>query len=374
MKKSSVLVTGGCGFIGSQIVDLLVSKNYKVRVLDNLDPQVHTSGKMPPWINSGAEYIQGDVRDARALENALKSIDAVIHDAAAVGVGQSQYQIKHYSDVNIGGTANLLDLIVNKFRDKIRKIIVASSMSCYGEGSYLCPKCGPTLAELRTSEAMQSGKWEVPCPKCKAWLKSIGTPESKPFECNSIYAITKKVQEEMVLNIGQTYKIPAVALRYFNVYGPRQSLSNPYTGVAAIFLSRLKNNNPPVIYEDGLQTRDFISVHDIAKANLLALENSGGDYQSFNVGTGKAISVLEIAQKLAKLLGKNIQPDITKKFRSGDIRHCVSDIGKIRKTFGFRPEWDFERGMKELMEWSQSQTAEDKFETVTKELRSKGLL
>lgn len=369
-----IIVTGGCGFIGSQIVDLLVSTGHQVRVLDNLDPQVHTTGKMPAWANPGAEYIEGDLRSVETLDKALKSIDAVIHNAATVGVGQSQYQIKHYSDVNIGGTANLLDLVVNKYRDKIRKIIVASSMSCYGEGSYVCPKCGPSSAAPRDPGAMQAGKWEVPCSKCGAWLKPVGTTEAKPFECTSIYAITKKVQEEMVLNIGQTYKIPSVALRYFNVYGPRQSLSNPYTGVAAIFLSRLKNNNRPVIYEDGLQTRDFVSVHDIAKANLLALESNKADYQSFNVGTGKAVSVLEIAQKLSKLLGKNIQPDITKKFRPGDIRHCFSDISKISKTLGFKPAWDFERGMKELIEWSESQKATDRFLAATQELKAKGLM
>jgi len=374
MTKPFVLVTGGCGFIGSHIVDLLVLKGYRVRVFDNLDPQVHAAGRMPSWKNPGAEYIQDDIQNTNALDRALNSIDAVLHNAAAVGVGQSQYQIKHYTNVNIGGTANLLDLAVNQHRDKIRKIIVASSMSCYGEGSYVCPKCGPALATLRSAEAMRAGKWEVPCSKCGSWLKPAGTAETKPFECTSIYAITKKVQEEMVLNIGHTYKIPVVALRYFNVYGPRQSLSNPYTGVAAIFLSRLKNRNSPVIYEDGLQTRDFVSVHDIAKANLMALESSKADHQSFNVGTGEAVSVLEIAKKLSKLLGENTQPEITKKFRPGDIRHCFSDISKISRTLGFKPEWDFERGMKKLIDWSKSQTVTDKFDLASHELKEKGLI
>ena len=371
--KNKILVTGGCGFIGSFLVDLLIEKGYFVRIFDNLDPQVHGTGKSPIWLNAHAEFIQGDVRNYDAFDKALNGIDAVFHNAAAVGVGQSQYQIKHYSDVNIGGTANLLDLIVNK-HEQIKKIIVAGSMSCYGEGSYECSKCGPVRAELRSDNALKKNDWEVHCPHCKQNLKPIGTSENKPFECNSIYAITKKAQEEMVLNIGQTYKIPAVALRYFNVYGPRQSLSNPYTGVAAIFLSRLKNNNSPVIYEDGLQTRDFISVHDVVKANLMVLENEKANYQSFNVGTGKAISVLEIAETLSKLLNKNIKPEITKKFRAGDIRHCVSDISKITETVGFKPDSDFERGLKELIEWSVFQKADDKFEIVTKELESKGLL
>ncbi len=374
MAVKNILITGGCGFIGSHIVDLLVSKGYHVRVLDNLDPQVHNSGELPAWANTNAEYVRGNIDDTESLKKALAGIDAVCHQAAAVGVGQSQYQVKHYTDVNIGGTANLLDLIVNQYRDRIRKIIVASSMSCYGEGAYQCPKCGPAVAGARDDKAMTSGNWEVPCQKCGGNLKPIGTSESKPFDCTSIYALTKKAQEEMVLNIGQTYKIPAVALRYFNVYGPRQSLSNPYTGVAAIFLSRLKNGNRPVIYEDGLQTRDFVSVHDIANANLLALESSKADYQPFNVGTGKAISVLEIAQQLSNLLGKNIDPEITKKFRPGDIRHCFSDISKITKTLGFKPAWNFARGMQELIEWSQSQKADDRFGIATQELRLKGLI
>ncbi len=368
-----ILVTGGCGFIGSFLVDELVRLGWRVRIFDSLDPQVHPTGQAPAWLNKEAEFIRGDVRDYSALERALRGIEIVSHHASAVGVGQSQYQVKHYTDVNIGGTANLLDLIVNKYRG-IEKLTVASSMSCYGEGAYRCAKCNTTDARLREAEDMNAGRWELRCPHCRNDLMPVGTTEEKPFAPNSIYAITKRVQEDMVMHLGITYKIPTVALRYFNVYGLRQSLSNPYTGVVAIFLSRLLNDNRPVVYEDGGQRRDFVSVHDIVGANVLAIENDKANHKSFNVGTGEPVSVGEIALALAGLLKKNIAPKVVGKFRPGDIRHCYSSIDKIKRELSYKPEWSFERGMSELIEWSKSEGAIDKFDSATDELKRKGLL
>lgn len=366
------LVTGGAGFIGSYIVDELVERGYKVKIFDNLESQVHPGGKMPDYVNKKAQFIEGDVRDYDALKKALKGVDVVFHKAAMVGVGQSQYQIKRYVDVNIGGTANLLDILANE-KNKVSKLIVASSMSSYGEGQYECMDCGIVRPEMRGEDQMEDEDWELYCPICYEPVDPMVTSEEKRLECSSIYAISKKNQEEMVLNFGETYGVPSVALRYFNVYGPRQSLSNPYTGVAAIFISRIKHDHPPVVFEDGLQTRDFVSVHDIARANIMAMENESlaGNY---NIGTGQARSIKSIAETLISLYGKDIEPEITGKFRKGDIRHCVADISKSRETFGYSPQIKFEDGMKELMEWSATAESADKFDEAREELKKRGLV
>lgn len=368
----NILVTGGAGFIGSFLVDRLVEKGCKVRIFDNLEPQVH-HGKIPEYLNKEAEFIQGDVRDYDAFKKALDKIEIVFHEAATVGVGQSQYEIKKYMDVNTGGTANLWDILANH-KNRVEKVMVAASMSSYGEGKYQCKKCGEVRPELRPDNQLIKNDWEMHCPLCDLYLEPIPTDEDTVQNCNSIYAITKKDQEEMTITLGRVYKIPSVALRYFNVYGPRQSLSNPYTGVAAIFMSRIKNNNPPVIYEDGLQTRDFVSVHDIVEANIMAMEMDKADYQIFNVGSGKAISIKGIAEILLELYGKSITPEITGKFRQGDIRHCFSSIEKIKKALEFEPKTDFRQGMQELIEWSREAESVDYFEKATKELKEKGIL
>jgi dTDP-L-rhamnose 4-epimerase len=290
-----------------------------------------------------------------------------------VGVGQSQYQVRKYTEVNVGGTANLLDILVNS-PNKVRKLVVASSMSAYGEGAYQCQQCGTVEVKLRKEGEMKEGDWEVPCPKCGRTTEPHPTKEIKPLECNSIYALTKKAQEEMTLNIGMTYDIPAVALRFFNVFGPRQSLSNPYTGVVAIFMSRVKNGNPPVVYEDGLQSRDFVSVHDIVEANLLAMDKREADYNVFNVGSGKPASIRQIAEIVIKLYGSRINPVVTHKFRKGDVRHCFSDISKIKEKLGFVPKVSLEEGMLELKKWSEGIHAEDKFEEAARELETRKLV
>ncbi len=374
MKK--VLVTGGAGFIGSHLVDKLIEQGHEVTIFDNLEPQVHgTSGDIPAYVNEDARFIKGDVRDRDALLKALKNKEIVFHEAAMVGVGQSQYQIERYMSVNTMGTALLLDLIVNN-NLKIEKLIVAASMSSYGEGAYVCPSCGPVSPELRSEEQMARGEWELRCPRCATVLEPIPTAESKPQHINSIYALSKKDQEDMVLNIGRTYQLSVAALRYFNVYGPRQSLSNPYTGVAAIFLSLIKNNKAPVIYEDGLQTRDFVSVYDIVQANLLAMEKREADYQVFNVGSGIGRTIKSIAENLLRITGKrnDLESNITYKYRKGDVRHCYADISKLKNALGYEPRVDFEQGMRELIAWSEHESAADKFDEAIKELRQRNLV
>lgn len=368
-----ILVTGGAGFIGSFIVDRLVKDGHEVRIFDNLDPQVHPGSEPPDYLNGEAEFVRGDVRDREALEGALRDIEVVFHEAAAVGVGQSQYRISHYTDVNIGGTANLLDIIVNT-ENRVAKLIVPASMSSYGEGPYECPVHGKMTVTPRPEEQLKKGEWELKCPECGKELKPLPASEEHPFVCESIYAITKRVQEDMVLNIGKTYDLPVVSLRYFNVYGPRQSLSNPYTGVAAIFMSRIKNDHRPLIFEDGLQSRDFISVHDIVEANMLAWKKDEANYRAYNVGTGNSMPVLEIAKILNDLYGKEIEPEIAKKYRKGDIRHCFSDISRIKSELGFAPAVSFKEGMQELIEWSKTAESTDMVDRATEELREKGLI
>lgn len=370
--KYKILVTGGCGFIASHLVDELVKQNHEVVVLDSLEPQVHQD-KKPDYLNPKVKYIYGDIRNKELLRHILEDIDVVFHEAAAVGVGQSMYQIEKYVSINTLGTAVLLDAVVNSNLN-IKKMIVAASMSSYGEGAYECEDCGKVYPSLRTEEQLKKNDWEQKCPKCKKTVKPIPTDEQKPLDSNSIYAQTKKHQEEMFILAGKTYGIPAVALRYFNVYGPRQSLSNPYTGVCAIFSSRIKNNNSPVIYEDGLQTRDFVNIKDIVQANILAMNSNSANYEIFNVGTGTPISILEIANLLIKGYGKNLKPEITKNYRKGDIRHCYADITKIKTKLGFKPSVSLEQGMKELIEWGRKAESVDMFEKASEELKAKKLI
>ncbi|MCM8816736.1 MAG: NAD-dependent epimerase/dehydratase family protein [Candidatus Omnitrophica bacterium] len=371
-----VLITGGAGFIGSHLCDELV-KNYRVTLFDNLDVQVHSNSMIPDYLNKKANFIKGDLRDYTRLKDAVLESDFIFHFAAAVGVGQSQYQISRYVDVNINGTANLLDILVN-CKHRVKKLIVAASMSSYGEGLSKCKKCGVFKPELRN---LKEGKivkkrsyWEIKCPSCKTMSTPMPTDEDCFLDANSIYAITKKEQEEMSLLIGKTYGIPVVSLRFFNVYGPRQSLSNPYTGVTAIFISRLKNNNPPVIFEDGYQTRDFIFVEDVVRACVLALEKDKANYEIFNVGTGKPVSILKVAEILITLMNKSIKPLITYKFRKGDVRHCFANVEKIKKLLGFKPEISLELGMAKLVQWCLDVDARDDFDKALKELQNKNLV
>lgn len=386
MSASRILVTGGAGFIGSHIVDALIEKGYRVRVFDSLDPQVHgqREGRAPEYLNKEAEFIHGDVRDLEALDRALEGVEAVYHEAAAVGVGQSMYQIRAYTEVNTLGTANLLELIVNKHRAHIRKMIVASSMSIYGEGRYIDPETGEIVTPLpRTNEQMEAGQWEMLIPGPALPVRAaqpVACDELKPLDPTSIYAINKRDQEEMILTTGRAYGIPAVALRYFNVYGPRQALSNPYTGIAAIFSARFLNNKGPIIFEDGAQSRDFIHVRDIARANVMALEREEANWEAINVGTGVATTVHQVARMILENLHPDrvndpqLQPSIPGQFRSGDIRHCIADISKARRLLAYEPTVRYEDGVKELIGWVRTQQAEDRTDAAYDELAHRKLV
>jgi len=372
--KKNVLITGGAGFIGSFLSDRLLKAGYHVRVLDNLDPQVHGGGKRPVYLNKDCEFIKGDIRDREVVCQALKNVDQVVHLAAKVGVGQSQYEIHNYTDVNIAGTANLLDHWVNRFRDKISKVLVASSMSIYGEGMYQCPQCGLTASSLRSEEQLKKGQWEPVCGTCSSNLQSIPTRESQPLLGSSIYAITKRVQEEMVISIGKTYNLPVVALRFFNVYGPRQSLSNPYTGVLSLFISRIKNKRSPIIYEDGEQTRDFISVHDVAEACQRCLENEQLKCEVMNLGSGQALSIKKIAEILTAEMKTQVSCEVTQQFRKGDIRHCYADTTLLKDRTGFKIGTSFKERLKEVIAWAQTEEAHDYSDKAVAELKNKGLV
>lgn len=374
MTTKNILVTGGMGFVGSYLVDELIQRGHRVRIFDNLDPQVHPNRKIPDYANPHAEFIQSDVRDYDAFKKALQGIEIIFHKAAAVGVGQSQYEIKKYVDINTGGTANLLDILVNN-KHNTEKLIVAASQTSYGEGLYTCAEHGTQHPDLRPEDQLKNAHWEHKCPQCGEDMSPTPVPENAERLCHTIYAQTKTHQEDMVLNTGRAYKIPSIALRYFNIFGPRQSLSNPYTGVTAIFMSRLKNGKRPVIYEDGKQSRDFISVHDIVRANILAMEKSEGDYQAFNVGSGIGTSIEHIALTLSNILGtEHLSPDITGTYRQGDTRHSIADISRIKKTLGFKPSVSFQHGMEELVEWGRDREAADGFAKAQSALKKRGLI
>ncbi len=366
MSSKRVLVTGGAGFVGSHTVDALLRAGHYVRIYDDLTSQVHPEGQ-PEYLARDAEFVRGDVRDTEKLRDALRGIDVIYHFAAAVGVGQSMYEIAHYMGVNTLGTANLLQVLLDTHL-KIEKLIVASSMSIYGEGKYRCAGCGDMAAAPRANVQLTRKQWDPVCPRCGAGLTPVPTDEAKPLQCTSYYALSKKDQEEMVLLFGRTYQIPVVALRYFNIYGTRQALSNPYTGVAAIFASRLLNGKPPLVFEDGAQLRDFVSVHDIVHANLLAMERAEADGLALNIGSGQPISVREIAEVLAHELGSGLPADLTGKYRAGDIRHCFADISAAARVLGYEPRVRFAEGIRELVEWLRSQTSQDRAAEAVQQL------
>lgn len=368
------LVIGGAGFIGSHLVDALIARGEKVRVFDNLEPQVHgDKATKPTYLHPEAEFILGDVRDRDALQKALRDVEVIFYEAAAVGVGQSMYEVRRYVEVNTIGAANLLDILVNEHH-KVQKVIVASSMSIYGEGKYQCSEHGFVYPKMRSVQQLAARDWEHRCPHCASPLTPLPTDEEKPLYPTSIYAITKRDHEEMFLCIGQAYGIPTIALRYFNVYGPRQALSNPYTGVVAIFSSRILNGHPPIIYEDGRQSRDFVHVSDIVQANLLALERDEANGEAINVGTGQPLTVLEVAHLLSTHLSFNQPPEITQRYRAGDIRHCFADITKARELLGYQPKVSFAQGLKELVTWVAQQVAEDQLIEAQNELMRRGLV
>jgi len=373
--SEQVLVTGGAGFVGSHLVDALIARGNRVRVLDSLEPQVHGPQRdAPPYWNPRAELVRGSVTDAAVVARALEGVDVVLHEAALVGVGQSMYDIARYCQVNTGGAAILLEEIVRR-RDRIRKVLVASSMSVYGEGAYRTPQGEMRAPRLRGRDRLERSEWEMHDPTSGTPLEPMPTPEAKPLHPTSVYAITKRDHEELFLTVGYAYKIPTVALRYFNIYGERQALSNPYTGVAAIFSARVLNRQPPVLFEDGKQSRDFVHVSDVVQANLLALDTDRADYQALNVGTGRPTTVGQVAAAILDALGaRDLAPTVLGTFREGDIRHCYADITLARTLLGYEPRVAFADGMRQLVEWVRGQGgAVDRFDQAHEQLVARGL-
>ena len=372
MTQKTILITGGAGFIGSHLGDALLQSGYRVRALDNLLPQVHgVDAKRPSYLAPEIELVVGDVRNAQDVARALEGVDAVYHFAARVGVGQSMYEIDEYTDVNNRGTAVLLEALSKK---PVQRLVVASSMSVYGEGTY--------RSRARTHENvarqvadLKQGRWEPVGPEGEA-LEPIPTAETKRPELASVYALSKYDQERLCLMVGEAYGIPTTALRFFNVYGTRQALSNPYTGVLAIFASRLLNDKAPMVFEDGLQRRDFVHVTDVVRACRLALEHEHEQArnQVFNVGSGHSYTVRDIARAMAEVTGKSrIQPEITGKYRVGDIRHCFADVGHAQKLLGYAPQVSLDQGLRELAAWLEGQVAVDRVDEASAQLSTRGL-
>ncbi len=369
-----VLITGGAGFIGSFLADYFLARGHPVRILDILDPQVHPHGR-PGYLPADMDMRIANVRDKQALDAALDAVDIIVHCAAAVGVGQSLYRVQHYIDTNAGGTAVLLEALIER-KQPLRKLVIFTSMTGYGEGVYRRPSDGALLrVGVRTHEDIRCWGWDVVDPKTGEALEPAPTPEESALLARNIYALSKRYQEELALSLGGLYGFPVTCLRLFNVYGPRQSLSNPYTGVLAIFLSRLLAGEQPVVYEDGRQSRDFVSVHDVVRATALAIDSPTADGKVFNVGTGIARPIAEIARTLARLVGReDIEPNITGQFRKGDIRHCLADISRINAELGFAPQVGWEQSLQEIIDWSSTTPTTDRFQQADRELQAHGLV
>jgi dTDP-L-rhamnose 4-epimerase len=367
----SVLITGGAGFIGSHVADALLERGHRVRALDNLTPQVHGPERTrPTYLADDVELVVGDIRDARVMQHALRGITAVFHLAAMVGVGQSMYQVTEYTSVNQIGTAVLLEALI---KAQVKRLVVASSMSIYGEGLFRTRDGMMVAGTGRSLDQLRGGEWEV-ISETGEPLAPVPTPETKPPVLESVYALSKYDQERLCLLVGRAYGIPTVALRFFNVYGPRQALSNPYTGVLAIFASRLINQRRPLLFEDGMQKRDFVSVRDVARACCMALESDAPIGQVLNVGSGTARAIRDVAADMACAVGRpHIHPEITGKYRMGDIRHCFADISRAKKLLGYEPLVTFPQGLAELSEWLENQVARDSFAHARTELEIRGL-
>ena len=364
------LVTGGAGFIGSHVVRSLVERGDEVVVLDSLEEQVHNAAT--PDLPDAVELLVGDVGDPALADRALVGVDRVVHLAAAVGVGQSMYEIARYTELNTMATARFLERLVAT-RPLPARLVVASSMSIYGEGEYFCEAHGSQAPGPRPEEQLLAREWELACPECRQPLAPMPTSEAKPLLPTSIYAINKRDHEEMSLVTGGAYGIPTVALRFFNVYGEGQALSNPYTGVAAIFASRLLNRRPPTIFEDGEQSRDFTHVSDIVQGILGALESDSAPGHAINLGTGVPTSVARVAEVLAAGTGVAVEAELSGQYRTGDIRHCYADIERARRLLDYSPQVNFGQGMGALVDWLADQQAVDRVEDATKELAARGL-
>jgi dTDP-L-rhamnose 4-epimerase len=373
----NILISGGAGFIGSNLTKKLVSKGYNITILDNLSKQIHGKDQKSELYNSIKEistFILGDVCNEEDWKKSLKGQDAVIHLAAETGTGQSMYEISRYNDVNILGTSHLLDFLANN-KNSVKKLIIASSRSIYGEGKYKCENHGVVYPNDRIVSNMMKGKFDLFCDACGSELNLMPTDENSKIHPSSIYGITKQQQEQMTLLMGKSLGIPAVALRYQNVYGPGQSLSNPYTGILSIFSTRILNGNDIDIYEDGEESRDFVFIDDVVEATILALEKEEANHQIFNVGSGETTSVSQVANSLKKLYDSNVNISIGGSFRLGDIRHNYADLNKIKNLLGFTAKFDFQTGISRFADWVKTQgVKEDKYEQSLNELKNKGLI
>ena len=368
-----ILVTGGAGFIGSHLVDALIREGHQVRVYDNLDSQAHKDDGLPTHFNEKAEFVKGDVRHKKELQKAIGNSQVIFHLAAVISLGQSMYRIKEYEEVNLGGIANLLEILAST-RNRVKKIVFASSATVYGEGAYFCPREKvPCYPDVRTEEQVKGGQWEELCPVCHEVLTPIPTIEEKPLSAKLIYAITKEAGEKMLSSFAQAYGVPCTVLRYFNVYGPGQNWHNPHTAVWASFLGRIKNDLAPLIIEDGKQTRDFVYVKDVVRATIKAMEMPKNNFEIINIGSGKRVSVLQVAEKLIELSGKNLKPEITYIFRKGDVRHCFADITKAKKLLNWEPQVSFEEGAKKMFEWGIKQKTKVSSKNFAQELVERGV-
>jgi len=370
---AATLVTGGAGFIGSHLVDALLARGERVRVLDSLDPLAHPTGE-PAHLDPEAELVRADLGDRDRLDRALEGVDAVYHLGGVVGNGESLVNVRRAVDANSGGTATLLEALLAP-RDRVRRLVVASSMVVYGEGSYECPEHGLVTPAPRSVEQLRRRDWEPRCARCGAGLDAVATTEDRPAAPTNVYAITKRDQEELALVLGEAYGLEVVALRYMNVYGPRQALSNPYTGVAAIFAARLLADRRPRVFEDGRQIRDPVHVSDAVAATLAAMDAPGAAGRAINVATGEQVRILDLAQALATARGSSLEPEVTGEFRVGDIRHCFAATDLARELLGFRAAVPLERGLAELAEWvgAQGSIAENG-DAALADLRARGLV
>lgn len=370
-----ILITGGAGFIGSHLAERLIDKGYPVRLYDNLNAQVHgPNAEVPPYLRrSGIEFLRGDISDNAILRKAIKGINVIVHLAAETGVGQSMYEVEKYVKTNIQGTGVLLNILANE-KHKVVKVILASSRAVYGEGKYECERCGIIYPPAREPRRIKNKDWEPKCPYCKKDIKDLPTDEDSPLNPGSIYAITKQTQEQLISNFCKSFRIPFIILRYQNVYGPRQSLSNPYAGILSIFSAKIMNGELPLIFEDGKAGRDFVYIDDVIQATILAIENKALKQGIFNVGTGRKTTILEAANILLEKLNSTLKLKIIGKGRIGDIRTCYADLTKIKAALGYRPKYDIETGLTNFSDWVKSEpNFADLSGKANEELQSRGL-
>jgi dTDP-L-rhamnose 4-epimerase len=371
----TVLITGGAGFIGTHLCESLFRKGYKITVFDKLSPQIHgENASVPVYIKDKVNFVKGDVTDREAFKQVIQHTDYIIHLAAETGVGQSMYEIERYTSGIIQGTSVLWDILANE-KHHVKKVLLSSSRAVYGEGKYHCNKCDKDIyPNGRTEENLLAGDWGLHCPECDGALDPVPTDEGSTLKTTSIYAICKKTQEELFMVMGKALRIPSTIVRYQNVYGPRQSLNNPYTGILSIFSSRLKNGKSIQIYEDGNECRDFVHVKDAVQGTVLALEKKEADFEVFNIANGVRTSVFEIAEILSNELNPKLKPLITGKFRVGDIRHCFADISKAERLLGYSPDYSIASGLKDFLSWAKNEEANDFSEIAEEELKKKGML